>query len=366
MRILAYNWRDLAHPHAGGAEVYLQSVAAEWVKSGHEVTIFCAAVAGQPSEDLVDGVTILRRGGRLGVYREARRYWNKEGQGNHDLVIDSVNTKPLLCPRFVKDTPVVAIIYQVAKEVWNYETPWPISMLGRFVLEPAWLREYRDVPVVTISKSSRESLEEYGLRRVTVVPAGWKPSVRPPSIGREQDPTIAFLGRLSPNKRPDHALRAFQLVKNRLPSAALWMMGSGPMEQTLRQSAPTGTLLLGRVSENEKRVRLARSHVLIATSVREGWGLAVTEAAAMGTPTIAYDMPGLRDSVVASGGALTAPTPAALASALVDHLGNENQGRRASLQASIGGVLPWKEVADALLCIAQDTQPANPGAVRVR
>ena len=366
MRILAYNWRDLTHPQAGGAEVYLQSVGAEWVRSGHDVTIFCAAVAGRPSEEFVDGVRMVRRGGRLGVSRQARRYWNKEGQGNYDLVIDSVNTRPFFCPRFVKDTPVVAIIYQVAREVWGYETPWPISLLGRFVLEPAWLRRYRDVPVVTISKSSREFLEEYGLRRITVVPEGWTCSVRPASIAREHVPTIAFVGRLSPNKRPDHALQAFQLVRDQLPDAQLWMMGCGPMEQKLRRDAPEGALLLGRVSEQEKRDRLTRSHVLIATSVREGWGLAVTETAAMGTPSIAYDVPGLRDSVIASGGALTVPTPAALASALVDHLRHAHQDRPGNLHALIGGVLPWKDVADAILRTAQDAQPVDPCVVRAR
>ena len=366
MRILAYNWRDLTHPQAGGEDVYLQSVGAEWVRSGHDVTIFCAAVAGRPSEEFVDGVRMVRRGGRLGVSRQARRYWNKEGQGNYDLVIDSVNTRPFFCPRFVKDTPVVAIIYQVAREVWRYETPWPISLLGRFVLEPAWLRQYRDVPVVTISKSSREALEKYGLRRITVVPVGWKSSVPAISIGREHVPTIAFVGRLSPNKRPDHALQAFQLVRDQLPDAQLWMMGCGPMEQKLRRDAPEGALLLGRVSEQEKRDRLGRSHVLVATSVREGWVLAVTEAAAMGTPSITYDVPGLRDSVIASGGALTVPTPAALASALVDHLRHAHQDRPGNLHALIGGVLPWKDVADAILRTAQDAQPVDSCVARAR
>ncbi len=176
LRILAYNWRDLAHPRAGGAEVYLQSVAREWVKCGHEVTIFCAAVDGRPAQELADGVKIIRRGGRIGVYREARRYWRREGDGQYDLVVDCVNTRPFLCPRFVRNVPVVAVIHQVAREVWRYETPWPISVLGRYLLEPAWLRAYRDVPVVTVSESSRESLAEYGLRRVTVVPEGWVPA----------------------------------------------------------------------------------------------------------------------------------------------------------------------------------------------
>ncbi len=80
LRILAYNWRDLAHPRAGGAEVYLQSVAREWVRCGHEVTIFCAAVDDRPARELADGVEIIRRGGRLGVYREARRYWRARGR----------------------------------------------------------------------------------------------------------------------------------------------------------------------------------------------------------------------------------------------------------------------------------------------
>jgi len=173
LRILAYNWRDLAHPRAGGAEVYLQSVAREWVKCGHEVTIFCAAVDDRPARELADGVEIIRRGGRLGVYREARRYWRREGDGQFDLVVDCVNTRPFLCPRFVGDVPIVAVIHQVAREIWRYETPWPISVLGRYLLEPAWLRAYQDVPVVTVSESSRESLAGYGLRRVTVVPEGW-------------------------------------------------------------------------------------------------------------------------------------------------------------------------------------------------
>ena len=136
LRILAYNWRDLAHPRAGGAEVYLQSVAHEWVKRGNEVTVFCGAVAGRPAEEFVNGARILRRGGRISVYREARRYWRREGDGQYDLVVDCVNTRPFLSPRFVRNVPIVAVIHQVAREVWRYETPWPISVLGRYLLEP--------------------------------------------------------------------------------------------------------------------------------------------------------------------------------------------------------------------------------------
>jgi glycosyltransferase involved in cell wall biosynthesis/O-antigen/teichoic acid export membrane protein len=357
LRILAYNWRDLAHPRAGGAEVYLQSVAREWVEAGHQVTIFSAAVAGQPAEELVDGVRVIRRGGRIGVYREARRYWQRAGAGQYDLVLDCVNTRPFRCPRFVRNVPVVALIHQVAREVWHYETPWPIAVVGRYLLEPFWLRAYRDVPVVTVSESSRESLAEYGLRRVTVVPEGWVPAF-PAPVEKEPVPTVVFIGRLSANKRPDHAIAAFGLARRQLPDAQMWVIGSGPEEARLRKLAGPGVTFLGHVPEEAKRERLGRAHALVATSVREGWGLVVTEAAASGTVAIGYDVAGLRDSIGASGGILTQADPASLAAGLVELLPSVAGGYGPRARAV--GVVPWATVASAILAgTPQARRPAS-------
>ena len=126
-----------------------------------------------------------------------------------------------------------------------------------------------------------------------------------------------LLGRLSANKRPEHAIRAFGLVRRQLPDAQLWVIGSGPEEARLRKMAGPGVTILGRLSEQEKRERLGRAHALVVTSVREGWGLVVTEAAACGTVAIGYDVAGLRDSIGASGGVLTRADPASLATGLV-------------------------------------------------
>jgi glycosyltransferase involved in cell wall biosynthesis/O-antigen/teichoic acid export membrane protein len=346
LRILAYNWRDLAHPRAGGAEVYLQSVAREWVRRGHQVTVFSAAVAGRPAEELVDGVRVIRRGGRIGVYREARRYWRREGAGQYDLVLDCVNTRPFRCPRFVRDVPVMALIHQVAREVWHYETPWPIALVGRYLLEPFWLRAYRDVAVVTVSESSRQSLAEYGLRQVTVVPEGWVPAF-PAPVEKEPVPTVVFIGRLSANKRPEHAIAAFGLARRQLPDAQMWVIGSGPEEARLRRLAGPGVTFLGHVPEGAKRERLGRAHALVTTSVREGWGLVVTEAAASGTVAIGYDVAGLRDSIGASGGVLTRADPGSLAAGLVELLPSVAGGYGPRARAV--GVVPWAQVADAIL-----------------
>lgn len=346
LRILLCNWRDLAHPSAGGAEVYTHRVLQDWAARGHRVVWFTSAVDGRPSVEVVDGVTVVRRGGRHTVYRQARRFWERVGAGRFDLVIDEVNTRPFEAARWATGTPVLALCHQLAREVWFHELWWPVAAIGRFFMEPRWLRRLRDVPVLTVSESSRQSLMDAGLTDVTVVPEGIDPVVVP-EVARESNPTVVFVGRLSPNKRPDHAVEAFRLLRRQIPAAQLWVMGRGPMEAQLRRSAPDGVTFLGHVSESEKLERLARAHCLVSTSVREGWGLNITEAAQVGTPAVAYDVDGLRDSVGASGGVLVPPRPDRLAEALVSYL----PGWAAAPAAGVnpGGVLPWPEVAQRLL-----------------
>jgi glycosyltransferase involved in cell wall biosynthesis len=339
VRILILNWKDLTHPAAGGAEVLTEQLARELVRRGHSVTLFVSAVDGRPERQTVEGVDIVRRGSRLGVYRAARAFWSAAGRGNYDVVVDEINTRPFLTPRWVKGTPVVALIHQLAREIWFDETPFPVSVLGRYVLEPWWLRSYRDVPALTVSASSAESLRRHhGWRDITVIPEGHTPHAIP-NVPKESDPTVAFLGRLVGMKRPQDAIAAVEILAQRFPAARLWLMGEGPRRPALQADAPSRVEFLGRLEHEQLVERLARAHVLVATSVREGWGLNVSEAAACGTPTIGYSAPGLVDSVPASGGALVDANPEALGAALVDFfLGALELRPRIS-------TLPWPEVA---------------------
>ena len=342
MRILVYNWKDLAHPLAGGAEVLTEEVARALVRRGHAVTLFVSSVAGRPERERVEGVEIVRRGGRFGVYREARRFWAEREPASFDVVVDEINTRPFLTPRFVRGTPVVALVHQLAREIWFYETPFPVSVLGRYLLEPRWLQGYRDVPALTVSQSSADSLaRHHGWRDVTVIPEGSEAHAIP-QVVREHDPTVVFLGRLVGMKQPGHALRAFELLRERFPHARLWVIGNGPLLRGLRRRASEGVMFLGRLEADEVRERLARAHVLVATSVREGWGLNVSEAAACGTPAIGYAVAGLVDSIPASGGALVEPNPEALARALTEVFSGVLR-----LEPKLSTV-PWPEVAETV------------------
>lgn len=335
MKVLLLNWRDVKHPSGGGAEVWAHHVAEGLVELGHSVTFHAAAVEGQPTREVMNGVEIVRGGSRIGVYGAAKKFFlaNEE---KFDVILEEINTKPFFSHRWGK-TPSVPMIHQVAREVWRFEAPLPIALLGRFVLEPLWLRKFRHARVMTLSPSSADSLRQYGLTDLTVVlPGSDDTEVRVQQ--KNSVPTVCFLGRLVKSKRPDHAIEAFRVLRQEFPAAELWMMGSGQMAGKLAHDLPQGVRLLGRVSTDERQQRLASSHVLVATTVREGWGLNVSEAAAVGTPTIGYNSPGLIDSIPMSGGVAVPQNPEDLGNALVSFFRGELQ-----LQPRIA-TRPWADV----------------------
>lgn len=347
MRILILNWRDLKHPRSGGSEVYAQNLARHWAAEGHEVVFFCSEVAGLRDTEVTDGYTIRRAGGRLGVYREAKAYYQRLPGGSFDVVLDVINTRPFLAPLWADSSRVVALIHQVAREVWKYEVPWPVSAMGRHYFEPRWLRVYQGIPVLTVSESSRASLLDYGLTEVSVVPEGVDPPLDRLLPAKAGTPTLLYVGRLSANKRPDHAIEAHSFVRRSIPDAELWVVGDGPMRPKLERMAGEGVTFFGRVDPPTKQDLMASAHALVATSVREGWGLIVSEAALLGTRSAGYDVPGLRDSIPAAGGLLTPPDPEGLAQSLISVLPRWMSEDRPGLAPA--GVVEWKEVAKEVL-----------------
>ncbi len=361
MRILVCNWRDTTHPSRGGAETYTHQVLRRLVADGHQATLFSSAVADQPATDVIDGVEHIRSGTRLSVYREAKRWYQSFGYlRRYDVVVDEVNTRPFLCHEWVEpETPVLAFAHQLAREVWNAEVSAPAAAVGRYLLEPRWLKAMRYVPTVTVSESSRRSLVGAGIQRVANIGCGLDP-IPPVPVKKDNQPTALFVGRLSRNKRPHHAAEAVRLARPSFPDLRLRVVGSGDLHKRL--SGVDGIELMGRVSQKEKFEIMAAAHVLVVTSVREGWGMVVDEAAAMGTPTIGYNVAGLSDSIAAAGGQLVEPRPEALAEALVSSLPGL---MRAGTQELSAGTFSWDLISERfaehlLLVCALHGSHANP------
>lgn len=319
MKILTLSWKCSRHPRAGGAEVFTHEVLNRLGERGHEVTLFSSAPKGLSSSESLGAYAVTRSGSRLSVYRHARRLF-AAAPTQWDVLLDQVNTIPFNTPRWAGETPVVALFHQLAREIWWYETPLALAFLGRVVLEPLWIRRYRSALTLTLSRSSAASLNAAGLSDVRIVGVGRSVPPKLPRIVKAPHPLIAFVGRLTRSKRPHHVLRAFGHIRRELPSAQLIIVGGGPLERTLRAKKIPHVTFTGWVEEPRKFEILARAHVLVVTSVREGWGLVVDEAAAVGTPTVAYRVAGLIDSVPAARGVLVKPNPDALAKAVVSLL----------------------------------------------
>ena len=296
MKVLWFNWRDIKNPAAGGAEVFTHEVMRRLVGKGYEMTLFTSEFEGCPSRENVDGVDIVRSGGKYSVYSKAKGFYNSNGS-KYDLVIDEINTRPFMTPKFVKDKPIIALIHQLAREFWFYETSFPLNYLGYYYLEKKWLSYYRNIPTITVSDSSRRDLESLGFEKIFMVPEGLN-VVPLKQVGQKESvPTVAFFGRLKKGKLPHHALQAFSLMKKEIPEAKMWIIGDGYMRKELEGMNVQDVTFFGRVSNEKKNDLLNRAHLILIPAVREGWGLVVTEANAMGTPAVAYNVHGLRDSV---------------------------------------------------------------------
>lgn len=319
-RLLILNWRDSWHPRAGGAELVTRRLAEGMTQRGWDVEWFSALYPGAAHEETREGVRYIRAGSNLTVHLHAFRRYRKRVK-EFTRIVDEINTIPFYTSLYARDRSV-ALIHQLARDVWQHEAPWPIGNLGA-LLEPLYLMPYRRARTMTISPSSAETLRQVGFRgSIFIIPMAVDEPADEQMPEKQADGDIIVVSRLTPSKRISHALHAANILKKSGWAGTLHIVGAGDRRYVGKLERLAAKLDLrnvrfhGRVSEGE-RARLLRSASLLwLTSVREGWGLVVTEAARHWTPSVVYRVPGLVDSVVDGvTGSVVEPRPAALAEA---------------------------------------------------
>jgi glycosyltransferase involved in cell wall biosynthesis len=325
MRFLMLNWRDPRNPRAGGAERVTQGYLAALARRGHEVVWFSYDFEGAVPDETLDGIRIVRAGGIATAVLEAVA-WHRN-QPRFDLVIDQHHGMPWYAPWWC-GTNCVAYIHEVLGPIWAAFYPWPFSAIGRWQeRQTHWC--YRQVPFWTASRHTQELLLQHGVRRVTLLPYG-VPTLALPSL--EPKPLrpplrLAVVSRLAPNKRVDHALRAAYGMQRRGIAVCVTVVGVGEVERDIRRLVDglgmSGSVTFaGALPETEKDAVLRQAHFLLHTSLREGWGLNVIEANAMGTPAAVYPVAGLVESTLdrETGLVARAETPEALTEVLAGAL----------------------------------------------
>ena len=303
--LLAINFRDPAHPEAGGAELHLAHILGEAAARGWRVTWLASGFPGAAPEGRHGDIRVVRRGTWWNFNWMVPGVLKREfASPAPDLVVEDVNKVPCFTPWWTP-APVAVIVPHLFGTTALREASWPVALYV-MALEAMIPAVYGRGRFVVISESTRDDLAARGIDRdrVSVVHCGLDHATyRPdPATGKSAHPTVVFVGRLRRYKGVDWVMRSFPAVLARAPDARLVVIGDGPFEGALRRAAARlgvaqAVDFLGFLPSAEKVRWLRQAWVVVQPSPKEGWGLTVIEAGACATAVVAADSPGLRDSV---------------------------------------------------------------------
>jgi glycosyltransferase involved in cell wall biosynthesis len=303
--VLIVAWRDVASPQAGGSELLVDQLAAGLVARGDQVTLLCGGPAAPHAYEVV------RSGGPYSQFLRAPLAYRR--LRDCDVVVEVCNGMPFLTPLWA-GKPTVCMVNHVHTDLWPLRFRPPVSTVGQFLEQRVMPWAHRRNLVVTVSNSTASELQALGVdrERIRMLNNGAAPAG--PPVPRSRRPLFLALGRLAEYKRIDLLLRLWERVRP-VVGGRLVIAGDGPERGYLESLAGPDVLFTGRISERRKHQLLGSAWLLLHPALIEGWGIVVTEAALRGTPTVGFDVPGLRDSVDDGQTGVLARTEAAYASA---------------------------------------------------
>lgn len=360
-RVHVLSWRDLADVEAGGSEVHASEVARLWAEAGIDVTLRTSYAQGHAPVVQRDGYTVVRRAGRYLVFPRAVLRELSGKLGPRDALVEYWNGMPFLSPLWER-RPSIVVLHHVHAEMWKMvlgdEAP-RLAALGDFVERRVAPLAYRRSRVVTLSESSKGDIVEHlGLdpSRIDVVPPGVDSRFVPGAVAKSVTPLVVAVGRLVPVKRYDLLLAACAEARRTIGDLELVIVGEGyerpALDERVRALDADGWVrFAGHLRDHELVDLYRRAWVAASASAREGWGMALTEAAACGTPAVATRIPGHVDAVRdGASGVLADGTPAALGAALARVLGNsELRARLAAGAVERASELTWAATATGIM-----------------
>jgi glycosyltransferase involved in cell wall biosynthesis len=361
--VLLLCWRDTGHPQGGGSETYLQRIGAQLAASGVRVTLRTARYPGAQRREVIDGVRIDRAGGPYTVYVWAglAMVLARIGLGplrhaRPDVVIDTQNGLPFMA-RLAFGRRVTVLVHHCHRELWPV-AGWLMSKVGWFVESTVspWL--HRRNQYVTVSLPSARDLTDLGVDadRVAVVRNGLDEApAETLDLPNSATPRVVVLSRLVPHKQIEDALDAVARLRQDLPDLHLDVVGGGWWEDRLVAHADLlgvsdAVTFHGHVDELTKHQLLQRNWVHLLPSCKEGWGLAVMEAAQHAVPTIGYrSSGGLTDSIVDGVTGLLVDDKHELVARLEQLLGDDVLREQLGVKAQLrSGEFSWQQSADAM------------------
>ncbi|MCB0976280.1 MAG: glycosyltransferase family 4 protein [Acidimicrobiales bacterium] len=359
-RIHVLAWRDLDDVDAGGSEVHAHEISRLWAEAGIEVVHRTSFAQGQPVRTRRAGYEVVRRGGRHMVFPRAAAAEALRRNGRRDALIEIWNGMPFFSPLWARG-PRVVFLHHVHAEMWKMALPPAVARMGDAIESRLGPRLYSRSRMVTLSPSSKSEMTEIGFKDelVDVVPPGVDPRFTPGGAPSER-PLVVAVGRLVPVKRFDRLIRAVVSARGAVPNLNLEIVGTGPERESLGRlvaelEADDVVTFRGHVEDDELVDSYRRAWAVASSSVREGWGMTLTEAAACGTPAVATRIAGHADAVLDGRTGLLADDDGELVTNLVrimtDAPLRERLGAAALDHAS---TLTWMNTATQIMRILAD------------
>jgi len=364
-RALILNERDPRHPKAGGAEVHVAEIFGRLVERGHEIVLASSSFPGAPARERVQGIDVRRLGGLPAYYPRAAAACARDTRaGRFDVVVECLNKLPFLSPLYAK-APVLGLCHHLFGDAAFLQVSWPVAATV-FAVEKLVPRVFRHSRFAVISESTRDDLVARGVdaSRIEVHHPGIRWPDEPPQPYASRARRIAYVGRLERYKNVDVLLRALAKLLPRFPDAELAVVGQGAdrarLERLARELGVAACArFTGFIDDRERDRLLASSRVCACASAKEGWGLSVIESNALGTPNVASDAPGLRDSV--RHGETGFLVPVGDVAGFADRIGalfaDDALGARMSIAAqAFARGFEWERAADqmeAAVCLVQ-------------
>ena len=306
MNILIFNWRDIKNSWAGGSEIYIHEIAKRLVKKGHSVTLFC----GQdpeiklPEEEIIDEINVIRKGSRFSLYLWAPIYYFKKLRKGTDIIIDCENGLPFFTPLF-SSKKKICVVHHVHGKQFFYELPKPLAIFGYILERYLFPMAYKFTKIIAVSNTTKKELIKIGFNkdRIKIVYNGLNQNKNSHGMRKFSRPTIIYLGRIKKYKRVGLLVNLMSEILSKVPNARLLIAGWGTEGGVIADSVMSGknknnVSIMGSVSEREKENLLERSWVFVNPSIHEGWGISVMEASFHGLPSVAFNVPGLSESIV--------------------------------------------------------------------
>jgi len=348
---------------AGGAEVYVHEVGRELTERYCiDVIVVSSSESARAGTYTIDGVKyVLSRASSRYTFLLIAPYILRKlvrkllDEGREVIVVDEYTTYPFMTTKYLKNVPIMLLVHQLSYAVvsYQYKLPVEIAWSGEAIL----LRPYLSTTCITVSPSVAMDLHDMGFKRVQIAEPGTP--VEPLSdVPEKADyPLITCVSRYVPYKRLEHIVYAAYIVKKYVPKFRVVVIGRGSCRYLVKLMNLVRELNLGKyvkllynVPLRQKLEILRKSWLHVVTSVYEGFNLAVLEAAACGTPTLAYAVRGLIDSVTYIGGYLLSDQNyEKLASAICSLINSpDDLFKRAELCLGRVKCLTWERTAEKL------------------